>query len=90
MTTSWNETQQIEAIIMGTASPDETLLFEARLMLDNQFAEKVMWQNKAYHIVKQYGRMKLKAEIETVHQQLFTRPQHMGFSQKIRQLFSKL
>lgn len=90
MTTSWNETQQIEAVILGTASPGEALLFEARLMLDNELAEKVIWQNKAYHIVKEYGRMKLKAEIETVHQQLFTQPQHMSFSQKIRQLFSKL
>jgi len=89
MTTSWNETQQIEAVILKTASPGEALLFEAKLMLNNELADKVIWQQKTYGIIKQYARKQLKAEIETVHQQLFTQPQYRSFSQKIRQLFSK-
>lgn len=89
MTTSWNETQQIEAVLIGTASPGDTLLFEAKLMLDNELADKLMWQQKTYNVIKQYGRRQLKAEIEAVHQKLFTQPAHSSFSQKIRQLFSK-
>jgi hypothetical protein len=89
MTTSWNETQQIEAIVKGTADPGDSILFEAKLLLDNELSEKVVWQKKAYHLVKQYGRLKLKEEIETVHQHLFTGMQHLNFSQKIRQFFSK-
>ncbi|WP_262886855.1 hypothetical protein [Mucilaginibacter humi] len=35
MTTSWNETKQIETHILGTASTGDALLFGAKLILDN-------------------------------------------------------
>ncbi|GAA4088999.1 hypothetical protein [Mucilaginibacter panaciglaebae] len=89
MTTSWNETRQIEAVLMGAAAPGEALLFEAKLILDSELANKMIWQQKTYNLIKQYSRKQLKAEIEAVHQQLFTQPEHYSFSQKIRQLFSK-
>jgi hypothetical protein len=38
-------------------------------------------------LVQQYGRKKLKAEIESVHQQLFGEPLHQTFRQKIMHLF---
>ncbi|MFD2870986.1 hypothetical protein ACFS5N_00820 [Mucilaginibacter ximonensis] len=90
MTTSWNETQQIEAVLTGTASPGDALLFEAKLMLDNELSDKVIWQQKTYALIKQYGRRELKAEIEAVHEHLFTKPENQSFSQKIWQLFSRL
>lgn len=90
MTTSWNETQQIEAVLMGAAKSGDALLFEAKLILDNELAEKVIWQQKTYAAVKQYSRWQLKAEIEAVHEQLFTKAENQSFSQKIRQLFSRL
>jgi hypothetical protein len=89
MTTSWNETKQIEAHILGTASTGDALLFEAKLMLDNDLADKVMWQQKAYATIQQFGRRQLKKEIEQVHQQLFTQAAHVNFADKIRRLFSK-
>jgi len=89
MTTSWNETQKIEAALMGAATPGDALLFETRLILDNELADKVMWQQKTYKLIRQYSRRQLKAEIEAVHQQVFSQPEHRSFSQKIRQLFSK-
>ncbi|MFD2864218.1 hypothetical protein [Mucilaginibacter antarcticus] len=88
MTTSWNETKQIEAHLQGTTHPGDALLFEARLVLDNTLADKVMWQQKAYGVIQQYGRRQLKKEIEQVHQQLFIQPAHVSFAEKIRQLFS--
>jgi hypothetical protein len=89
MTTSWNETRQIEAHILGTANTGDALVFEAKLMLDNTLADKVIWQQKAYNAIQQYGRRQLKKEIEQVHQQLFTQPEHISFAQKIKRLFSK-
>ncbi len=89
MTTSWNETRQIEAHIMGTANTGDALLFEAKLMLDNDLADKVIWQQKTYETIQQFGRRQLKKEIEQVHQQLFTQHEHTSFAQKIRRLFSK-
>ncbi|HTH81489.1 MAG TPA: hypothetical protein VL490_01055 [Mucilaginibacter sp.] len=87
--TSWSETKQIEAHLFGTADTGSALLFEARLLLDNDLGDKVMWQQKTYSVIQQYGRRQLRREIEDVHQQLFTKPEHLSFSQKIRLLFSK-
>jgi hypothetical protein len=87
--TSWSETKQIEAHLFGTADAGNALLFEARLLLDNDLGDKVMWQQKTYSVIQQYGRRQLRQEIEDVHQQLFTKPEHLSFSQKIRLLFSK-
>jgi hypothetical protein len=89
MTTSWNETKHIEAHLRGNATPGDALVFEAKLMLDNSLADKVLWQQKTYDVIQQYGRRQLKNEIEQVHQQLFAQPGHSSFAQKIKRLFSK-
>jgi len=83
------ETEQIEAHLLRLSEPGEALVFEARLLLDPELRDKMNWQQKTYHIVRQYGRQELRAEIEAVHQQLFNRPEHSGFRQKIMRLFIK-
>ncbi|MDR2269652.1 MAG: hypothetical protein LBF27_01995 [Sphingobacterium sp.] len=89
MTTSWNETQQIEAYLMGTTHPSEALLFEVQLLLDKELASKVLAQQRAYEAIQEFGRMQLKKEIEAIHQTLFTQAKHIRFSQKIMRLFRK-
>nr|WP_288810647.1 hypothetical protein [uncultured Sphingobacterium sp.] len=89
MTTSWNETQQIETHLMGETDPGNSLLFDAQLLLDEDLASKVIAQQKAYCVIKQFGRKQLKKEIEVIHQTLFSQPRHIRFSQKVRRLFRK-
>ncbi len=89
MRTSLIETEQIEAHLLQLTAPGDALVFEARLLLDNDLQEKLQWQNETYNIVKIYSRNQLKKEIETIHQSLFNDAKHKSFSQKIRQLFSK-
>jgi hypothetical protein len=89
MRTSLIETEQIEAHLLQLSNPGDALIFEARLLLEPELHEKLQWQKETYHMVKLYGRDQLKKEIEAVHQELFTKPEHRSFSQKIRQLFSK-
>jgi len=89
MRTSLIETEQIDAHLMRRSDPGDVLVFEARLLLQPELREKLEWQQETYKLIKTYGRDQLKKEIEVVHQQLFTQPQHKSFSQKIRQLFSK-
>lgn len=89
MMTSWNETERIEAHIFGLTDTGSALVFEARLLLEPELADRLLWQQKTYAIVQDYGRTQLKKEIEQVHHQLFTQPRHISFSQKIRLLFSK-
>jgi len=82
-----NEIKQIDDHLFNLATVEETLLFEAMLILDPGLPNKVLWQKKVHSLVHQYSRKKLKAEIESVHRKLFDEPAHRSFSQKILNLF---
>ncbi len=88
MMTSWNETGQIELHLLGQHGTGNALVFEAHMLLDPELCDKVLWQKKTYGIIQSYSRRQLKKEIEAVHQKLFTQPEHISFSQKIRRLFT--
>ena len=90
MMTSWNETEQIEAYLLQHSEPGDALVFEAKLLLDDELRDKANWQQKTYELVKQYGRNQLKKEIEAVHQTLFTNSHHKSFREKIKQIFKKI
>ena len=89
MRTSLIETEQIEAYLFCLSEPGDRLVFDAKLLLNPELQAKAECQQKTYHIVRQYGRDQLKQEIEAVHQQLFIKPEHSSFRQKIMRLFSK-
>ena len=89
MMTSLTETKEIEAYLSGKLNDGETVVFEAKLILDQTLKDKVSWQKKTYDLIRVFGRKKLKSELEIVHQQLFTEPKHQNFREKVFQLFSK-
>ena len=88
MRTSLIETERIEAYLHRSAAPEDLLLFDAKLILNSALSDKTMWQQKAYNVVRLYGRDMLKQEIEAVHQKLFNEPQYTGFREKIKRLFT--
>ena len=90
MRTSLTETEQIEAHLLLQTSPGDALVFEAKLLLDDELADKLYWQKSTYNMVKRYGRKQLRQEIESVHHTLFNTSKHKSFSEKIRQIFRKL
>jgi hypothetical protein len=89
MRTSLLETEQIETHLLRLSEPGDALVFEARLLLEPGLNDKMMWQQKTYTIIRQYGREQLKGEIEAVHRQLFNDGAHQSFRRKIMRLFSK-
>lgn len=89
MKTSLTETIAIEQHLQGTQSPEEALLFEARLLLNPSLSDTIKQQKQTYALVQAYGRRRLKAELEAVHQRLFTEPVHRGFREKVMALFKK-
>ncbi|HVW94675.1 MAG TPA: hypothetical protein VHA56_01735 [Mucilaginibacter sp.] len=89
MRTSLAETRQIEQYLLQLAPPNEMLLFDAKLLLDESLQEKLQMQKKTHEIVKQYGRKQLRKEIDAIHQMLFTSAEHRSFRQKIMQIFSR-
>ena len=74
---------------MGTARPEDALLLEVGLSLDEDWADKVAAQQKTYEAIQQFGRKQLKKELEAIHQMLFTQRKHIRFRQKINRLFGK-
>ncbi|RYZ94769.1 MAG: hypothetical protein EOP47_27175 [Sphingobacteriaceae bacterium] len=87
MRTSLNNIQLTEEYLLGLLPPGDKLLFDANRVLDIELDHNVQMQQNAYTLVQQYGRKQLKAEIEAVHNQLFTNPQHSSFAQRILRLF---
>jgi len=89
MRTSLNEIKAIDDHVLGQAAPDETLLFEAKLIISPELKQQVIWHQRTLSLVQQYGRNNFRTEIEAVHQKLFSQPEHEGFRKKIMRLFRK-
>jgi hypothetical protein len=89
MRTSLNEIKQIEDHLLRLAPPEDSLVFEAKMILDNELHQRVLLQQQSYALVQQYGRKQLKAEIEAIHQQIFSNPTQQSFVNRIRSLFKK-
>jgi len=89
MKTSWNELLLIEDYLLSDRKEADSVVLEARMILQPDLKDSIFWQEKTYSLIEQYGRQQLRKEIEQVHEKLFTAPEHASFRQKIIRLFSK-
>lgn len=87
MRTSLNNLQEIELYLFQRSPAADRLVFEARMLIDDELTQNVSLQQDTYALIRQYGRRQLKAELEDVHRQLFTQLRHQSFRQKIMALF---
>lgn len=87
MQTSSIETQEIEAYLSGKQRPEESLLFEAKLLLQPTLSDTVRWQEQTQRLVRLYGRQKLRIEIAEVEALLFTDAAYLSFRNKILRFF---
>lgn len=88
MRKSLHDIQQIESYIFGRMSIQENQDFKVRLLVNAQLYEEVEAQKEAYALVKTYGRKKLKAELNAIHEKLFTHPEKRSFRQLIKSFFN--
>lgn len=89
MRTSLNNIKGIDDYLLGNMAPGDTLLFEAKMLLNSDLREDVLHQKNTCSIIRQYGRQSIKAEIKAVQQILVTAPQHQSFMRRIVSLFKK-
>jgi hypothetical protein len=89
MRTSLNEIELIDKRLLKLDSAPDRLLFDALLILNPEMKQNVLFQKRTHNIVQQYGRKQIKAEIENVHRQLFSKAEHQTFRQKIWNLFNR-
>jgi len=89
MRTSLNEIREIEEYLLKYSTPESRLVFEARMILQPELLQKATEQKRIYDLLRKYSRKQLKTEIEAVHKNLFTAPEHKSFRNKILSLFTK-
>lgn len=83
-----SETQYLENYLTGALAPEDSLVMDARLLIDVDLHNKVIWQQRTYELVKTYSRKQLKMEIEKVHNKLFSEKKFSSFRQKIKAIFN--
>ncbi len=88
MKNSRTETKEIESYLHGNLPTGEKLLFKAKILLDPVLRTNVFFQKKTYALVQQYGRRKMKQDLEKAHQNLFRDPTKTAFQNEINNLFT--
>lgn len=88
MRTSLNEIKKIEDHLFQKSAKEDSLLMEARLILDPALRDKFVWQEKTYEVIKMYGRKKMKEDLDAIHRKLFLDPEHESFKNKILKIFN--
>ncbi len=89
MKTLWSDTKAIDDFLSGRLKAEEAVLFEARLLLEETLRDNLAWQQQTYGLIKNYGRNRLKKEIQAAERKLFEHSRYESFRQRIAAIFSK-
>ena len=84
---SWNELRLVERYLTGKLSSPDRLLFEARLLTDQNLRSMSRLQKVIHEAVGWYGRNKLRHKLATIDQRLFKDPEYAPFREEIRGYF---
>ncbi|WP_256539216.1 hypothetical protein [Mucilaginibacter aquariorum] len=84
-----NNIKEVDDHLLGLSAPQDNLLFEAKMIINPELQLNVMWHKQTLNLVQQYGREQLRADIEVVHNKLFTLPEHRSFRQNILRFFKR-
>ncbi len=89
MRTTLHDIQQIENYLFRQMNEQALQDFQIRLLTEPHLQQDVERQTEAYALVKAYGRKKLKAELEAVHERLMRQPHQSNFLRMIKHIFNK-
>ncbi|WP_157447003.1 hypothetical protein [Cytophaga aurantiaca] len=89
MRTSLNKLFETEQFLNKQLGPEDELVFQARLLVEADLNEQMLWQQRTYSVVRAYGRMQLRDKLERMHNQFMTAPEHTSFRNNILQFFSR-
>lgn len=87
MKTSLNKTVEIEKFLQGVMAPQDVVLFQAKLLVNEDLGKSTLFQRLVYRLVKLYGRKKAKATVEALHSRLFDDPRKASFRESILKNF---
>lgn len=87
MPTSPSNLAYIENGLLRRLAPDEQLVFDARLLVDETLRSEAAQLQTVYAAITAAAREQLRAEVKAVHKQLFTDQTHRNFRNRILRLF---
>jgi hypothetical protein len=87
MRTSLNNIKHIDDFISGKLSPTESLIFQARVLLDSDLRQQVEWHRRTVAIINLYGRKELRNEVEKIHRDIFAVNSDHSLKHRVRNLF---
>ncbi len=85
MRSELNEICWIEQWLLRQLSEAEARHFEARLLIDEGFAEKVEAQRVCHRLITHYGRAQERFRLETIYRQLL---EDAGFARQLNTIFT--
>ncbi|MEJ0054352.1 MAG: hypothetical protein WDN75_01075 [Bacteroidota bacterium] len=88
MRTSLNEIREAERFLTGNMQPEDSLLFQAKLITGPSLRFNVFLQSKIMEIVLLFDRRKMKNEIERLRDKLFNNPDKSDFTLRINRIFN--
>ena len=87
MKTSFNKVAETEKFLLGKMPAQDALVFEARLVVDDELKNNTLFHRMVHRLVLLYARKRKKAEVEAVHARLFSDPRKSVFTQSILKIF---
>lgn len=87
MKTSYSDIQETEKYLHGDLSPQAALLFEAKLLLNEDLRMNTSLQRIVYRLVTLYHRGKLRSEVEAIHQRYMKDPDNRSYVDSVLKLF---
>jgi hypothetical protein len=85
MRTSLNEIKLIEDYLHGALPDDESVVIEARTIIDRGFWINIAAQLRLYKLITAYGRLRAKQDIHAAERECFSQPE---FAEEINNIFN--
>jgi hypothetical protein len=89
MRTSLNEIEESENFLAGRMGNEESVLFQAKLILSPALRLNTDILKKTFSIIRSFGRRELTKEIAAIDKKLFTASAHHLFQKEITDIFFK-
>lgn len=90
MRTSLNEIAEIEKYLIKNLTPEKTILFQVKAILDKKLNRKISLQKRVYDLVKLFHRNELKKQAEEVFTGLVEDPEQASFKNEVIKIFKKV
>lgn len=79
-----NEAAEIDRYLAGRLEPELVGDFETRLLLDQEFADKVEAQRQTLQLIRMAGRQRLRIQLGHIYRELM---QDRSFAQHLQNIF---